>query len=200
MVAAVALLPGSAHAAELGYDGTRYTYAAQPGEFNDLTVAYDPGNAEIVFDDRVQILDDGTLPGGCGYVAGDTSKVACPLATDPLIDLGDMDDLAEGGHNPGGHEEIHGGPGNDLLRGDDGDDLLDGGIDNDTLLGDDGDDDLFGFDGDDVLDAVDGSGEDLAYGGNGDDDLYGDFDHDTLDGGDGYDYLFDEDDFLIGQG
>ena len=127
---ALLALAAPASAAVLGFDGTRYTYTASPGEVNDLKVTYSPGDGVMYFDDRVQVFSDGTLPGDCEYVMGDTSQVSCPLADNPLVDLSDGNDSAVGGER---REEIHGGPGNDDLRGDPGDDLLDGGPGDDVL-------------------------------------------------------------------
>jgi Ca2+-binding RTX toxin-like protein len=123
-------LTAPASAAVLGFNGTRYTYTASPGEVNDLKVTYYPGDGVVYFDDRLQVFGDGTLPGDCEYVMGDSSQVSCPLADNSLIDLGDGNDSAVGGER---REEIHGGPGNDDLRGDAGDDLLDGGPGDDVL-------------------------------------------------------------------
>jgi hypothetical protein len=85
---ALLALTASASAAVLGFDGTRYTYTAEPGEVNDLTVTYYPADGVVYFDDRMQILGDGTEPGDCEYVMGDTTQVSCPLADNTLIGLG----------------------------------------------------------------------------------------------------------------
>ena len=110
MLTTVALLAltAPASAAVLGFDGTRYTYTASPGEVNDLKVTYYPADGVMYFDDRIQVLGDGTLPGDCEYVMGDSTQVSCPLADNPVIDLGDGNDSAVGGER---REEIHGGPG-----------------------------------------------------------------------------------------
>lgn len=147
IVAAALLWPARASAAVLSFDGTRYTYTAEPGEVNGLRVTYSSGNMD--FDDRVEIAGDGTEPAGCDYVFGDTTHVRCPAADGTQIVLGDKDDSGEGGD---ASEEIHGGPGADELEGDGGDDLLDGGPGDDKLEKGSpatraGDDEIVGGDG-----------------------------------------------------
>jgi Ca2+-binding RTX toxin-like protein len=132
----LAALPASAHGGSLSYDGTRYIFTGAPGEANDLRINYGDDNLGpyIEFDDSYVVTDGG---GGVDQLCGpgvDGTSARCDFVANPLVNLEDQDDSAQGDiSSDGGPEEINGGPGNDRLKGGQGDDRLDGGPGDDEL-------------------------------------------------------------------
>jgi hypothetical protein len=136
LVVSAALVPASASASGLSWDGTRYVYEAAPGESNRLRIEYgeDTAGAYIQFDDSYTMIPDGSLSGqDCSY-GSDNSIILCDRVANPLVDTGDeVDDVQGDISAEGGPEEIHAGAGDDVLRGGDGDDTLDGGPGQDRI-------------------------------------------------------------------
>src|SRR3954462_4970383 len=64
----------SASAATLTLDRGWATYAAAPGEANDLTITQDNTARTLTFDDAVAVSVVGA---GCSPAAGDATKVVC---------------------------------------------------------------------------------------------------------------------------
>lgn len=144
------------------------TFAAAPGEANDLTVRGE--GAEVVIGDRGAPLAPGT---GCRALAA--AEVACPADVARVdVGTGDGDDvvavtlvrpearveLGAGDDRLTGSTRADGGPGDDELRaagasasfsGSDGDDVLVGGGASDGLNGGAGVDAMVGAGGDDTL-------------------------------------------------
>jgi hypothetical protein len=182
----LALAP-AAHAAtvtEATSASTRFTvtFAALPGEVNDLTVSM--SGQSVTFSDSGAPL---TARAGC--TATDAHTVSCPATSDAggqvVVTLDDEDDTArvlwpdvDGRPDPP-DLTINGGLGNDTLsgagaqnlvdlEGDDGNDVVTGGDSGDVVEGGNGDDTVDGGPGDDVIDG--GPGNDHLIGGPGRDD------------------------------
>jgi Ca2+-binding RTX toxin-like protein len=139
--------PGAALGATASVAGGVLSYAAGPGEANQLSLSYQGGNV-IVDDNGVT-----TMTAGTGCAPDGPGRVACPAAGigSLVVDLGDGNDsVVNFVLLPG------------TFRGNDGNDNLNGGVANDTLDGGLGTDDLDGGFGNDVLDG--GGGADTLDG------------------------------------
>jgi hypothetical protein len=134
-----------------GFAGDELRFVADPGEPNQVTIAFDFGR------DAPTVYDPGSVvaPGaGCSSIG--PSWVSCPSGNPSVsAELGDGDDLLDLTQPlPLGHQvRVSGGPGNDVVRspassppstfaisGDDGNDEIHGGPYEDQLDGGAGDD------------------------------------------------------------
>ena len=132
------------------------------------------------------------LPGGAIELPLGTNTFIEPLATTPLVVIGNSEsnlirtglanDSVSGG---GGNDTVFGGAGNDTVSGGDGDDVIGGGSAGDLMNGNKGNDAVNGGQGDDTVRG--GQGRDSLTGGLGTDELNGNFDDDVLTGGLGSD-------------
>jgi hypothetical protein len=152
LAAAVALClmaPAGATAATVSVDqasGT-LTYAAAPGELNNLRLEVQPGGGVHVSDLSAPL----TAGAGCTADGQDSATCSSVAATRLLVNTGDLDDSVDvsAGALPA---EIDGGAGTDLLRGGTGADVLRGGAGDDVLDGRAGADQMSGGDGVDTAD------------------------------------------------
>lgn len=175
-------LPGAAHAATVSFTGGVLTYAAAPGETNNVGLTL--GTQDFSCDTRpapcVDVLESGeasitSFPRDRCAEDGIRS-VECDVPVSVVANLGDRDDALFDWEGPstinggagnevvldgrGGADTINGGPGNDALFGGDG---------NDTLNGGDGNDFFEGFGGLSATDPVSTGGTDVYVGGPGKD-------------------------------
>ena len=170
VASAVAVLPASAHAATVamsyseplpkaGGGGYSLTFAAAPGEVNDMTLER-TSTAIVVHDGAAPLA----VAAGCIRI--DANRASCPLPsrapTDVIAELGDGDDFAAlADLQPAGTIRVRGGGGSDrlstttvngaALEGGDGRDALRGGPGNDSLVGGTESDVLSGGPGSDYL-------------------------------------------------
>jgi hemolysin type calcium-binding protein len=178
-----AALPAVAQAATIGYfsapslGGHSISYAAAPGERNDLTVRsladVRPHNLGFVFTDGLNVISsDGRAETNRHCVIGALAAVCQPV--------GGLSDIAGGGVPFIGAMEARLGAGNDTARiqGEDGTNVYIGDASGISLYGDAGADRLFG-----------GADTELLDGGTGDDYLLGGAKGDLFLGGDGNDVL-----------
>jgi Ca2+-binding RTX toxin-like protein len=196
-IAALAVLPGAAHAATITTDGNgTYTYVGAPGEVNNVSVQGDDAGT-ITFNGPQSVLVT-TAPAGCtpSPLYG-MAVVSCSAAKAAVVQAGDGDEnlsvsysvpasihvTIDGGagsdwiSGDAGNDTLIGGPGNDKLDGGKGNDILDGGEGDDTLLGKAGADQLSGGAGDDSLepDSHEEPSADVVDGGPGTDTITGDY-------------------------
>lgn len=189
-LAALALVPATAHAGSITYDGDTLVVRAASGEANDVTLSGE--NAP-----RLSISDGHAYSFPADRCAQDDPQYAirCDVLGTVRVELGDGDDRlvvnhtapaglvvrADGG---AGRDELkaidanarntfEGGDGDDVLRSEGGDDTLRGGAGDDQLLGNGGADVLEGGDGADRLtgDACGTPAADVLDGGAGTDTL-----------------------------
>jgi Ca2+-binding RTX toxin-like protein len=130
-------------------------YIADPGEANDVSIGFAPGNAL-----GIDVRDSGaTISAGAGCTSLSAHRVRCDVSSDDLINAslgdgndilsissffdsgggrlsgGDGDDTIRGNDFAGTTERLLGGSGNDALFGRGGSDFLDGGPGADDLIG-----------------------------------------------------------------
>ncbi|MGH1577413.1 hypothetical protein [Planktotalea sp.] len=170
-----------------------------------------------VADATDSILNTGSIEGHVILQNGGDDLINSGLVRGD-VDMGEGDDLYQGGGNSNVTGIILGGEGNDTLFGGQNDDFIEGEDDNDVIRGRDGEDNLLGGlgsdkirggEGDDVIEGNEGadnirggSGDDVITGGKGDDVLRGKSGDDVLEGNNGDDAIRggDGDDMIIGGG
>ena len=167
-LAAVAVIPSTASASSLTYEGDTLVVRAAPGEANWVNLSVDqPG--------RLAVSDSGaatfTFPAErCTQLSSDY-PAQCDVPARVQIELGDGDDRAfVSPGTPALPVTIDGGPGVDKLK--------NAGAGSATLLGGDGADELESEGAADVLRG--GEGDDKLIGGGGDDQVHGDGGDDFL--------------------
>lgn len=200
LVVGLTSLPGIALASTARLSFANFTYNAEPGEINRVSVVQ--SGLTVTVTDRVSISGRGT----CVHPPNAPRRVNCAFRQaelsrlEYLIDLGDGNDSAflsgstsaslvvptiEDG--PGNDAVRLGrtgwflnGPGDDVFRGSQGIDLSKegAGLGNDTFYGYGGNDDFIG-----------GAGNDRLIGGAGNDELRGRLANDVIHGGPGDDYV-----------
>ncbi|MCW2993470.1 MAG: hypothetical protein JWQ18_965 [Conexibacter sp.] len=186
LVAALAIVPASVHAATITADlaGT-FTYAAAPGEVNHLSLQGRDDGSVVFYAYGTTVT---SAPAGCTVSDSDAT---CTGVAAVVANLGDGDDSFSTSTPPSLPVTVDGGDGKDWLKGYEGDDVLRGGPGNDKLEGWKGNDTLDGGDGDDELDGA--AGADHLAGGAGNDLLHpDDFNEpsaDVVDGGPGIDTI-----------
>jgi hypothetical protein len=191
-LAVLALVPATASAGTITYQGDTLILQAAPGEANSLTFGGEQ-------DGRLSISDSEThtFPATRCTQTDVGYAIQCDIPAKVKADLGDGNDRAVVDHMVQGNPlvEILGGAGADELKAIAGNSrlTLDGGAGNDVLRSEEGSDVLRGgADGDEL---IGGAGADTLEGGSGDDKLTGDVcgpaAPDVLDGGTGYDTLTD---------
>lgn len=207
-------LPASAQAATVTKSGSTLTYAADPGESNDVTIS--------LAGDSYRVDEQGVSPGkggitianggGC-QVAAQATSATCPAAGVTLLDVEAGDELDTVRIQARTSSRLVGGDGSDTLIGGDAGDTLIGGPGADTMSGGGGIDVLDYSDrtnpltitlddkaddgeaGENDKDAPDieivngGSGNDTITGSDVDNILNGNGGNDTLNGGAGDDAL-----------
>ena len=131
-------------------------YVADPGEANDVSIGFAPGNAL-----GVDVRDSGaTISAGAGCTSLSAHRVRCDVSSGDLIDasLGNGNDILSISHFfDSGGGRLSGGDGDDTIRGND----IAG--TNEILLGGQGNDSLFGRGGSEFLDGGPGA-DDLSGG------------------------------------
>jgi hypothetical protein len=179
---------GEAHASAVSAANGRVTFAAAPGEANNVTVASSA--------DSTTVKDAGAAlaPGAGCQAQPDGSALCAGPATLVDVQLGDGDDgLTATGtaavevRAGDGNDTVQTDAGEDVLRGEGGDDSLSSGDGNDTLIAAAGNDALAGGGGDDSLQS--GDGNDTLAGGEGNDTLTAADGNDNVEGGPGNDRL-----------
>jgi hypothetical protein len=181
-----ALVPPTASASTVSYDGDTLIFQAAPGVADTLVISSsEPGTVSLTGDFTAYPTDR------CRQTSPEY-PLHCDVPRRVRADLGDGDDTAVVDHMaPAGlvveiaggdgdddikaisgqtHATFDGGPGADRLRSEDGDDVLIGGDGHDELIGGGGNDVLLGQGGDDLLRPDAGAskpGADLVDGGPG---------------------------------
>ena len=190
---ALAIVPATASAGTVAYEGDTLVISASAGELNDLTLSGEnPG--------KLSISESGgtySFPSDRCEQEDPQYAIHCDEPSAVRAELGDLNDRAVVNHTvPQGLVVlVRGGDGRDDMKVIDGRTVatFDGGAGDDILLSEEGADVLIGGPGDDKL--TGGAGADELHGDDGDDKLRADRDQDSspdvLDGGAGVDTVDD---------
>lgn len=189
---ALAVLPATASAGSLSYDGDTLVLRADPGEANSVTLSSEEPGRLSIYDAAAH-----ALPAGRCQQDDPQYAIVCDIPSAVRVELGDGDDRLVISHTaPAGLIIVGlGGDGRDELKAIAGQTkaTFDGGAGPDVLRSEEGDDTLRGGTGADAL--AGGPGADVLEGGEDDDTLTGDACDrpapDVLDGGPGLDTLSD---------
>jgi Ca2+-binding RTX toxin-like protein len=168
-ISALVVFAPTASASTAAVFGTNFTYTADPGEANNVQLAFNSGTGEVTLTDSTATLTDpdnsNADPGvSCTLdTVPNPDQIVCTGVTSGSFYLDDMNDVLNAAAIPSpGSIEAYGGTGNDTLTGSGGSDYLDGEAGTDNLSGGGGDDEL-----DDTSDAGDhldgGAGDDYFY-------------------------------------
>ena len=163
VLAALAVLPGTAGAATVARDATTLSFTAAGGEANQTVIS--SSGTDIVFTDDGAPLIDGDGAGGC-VVTG--VAASCPSAglANTQVALGNLEDSIVSTGNPGALSPftIDAGVGSDTVRGTNGADLVLGGSGADFVDGQQGTDTVLAGAGNDVMQWDPGDGSDTLEG------------------------------------
>jgi Ca2+-binding RTX toxin-like protein len=177
IIAAAAALPSSALAGTATYDGSTFSFTADPGEINHIGAKRTTSCGGLA-SPCLSVYDLYTMnaPPGCDEIF---AGVVCPIPSLVFIDAGDGGDVVNDWDGPSiifggtGGDVIHGNGGDDSLAGEEGVDAVVGGPGNDYVSGGPGDDwlesDVFGTAIDAELGPQDSYGRDTLAGGPGND-------------------------------
>ena len=183
---AALLVPATAQAGTLSYEGDTLVYRADPGVRDSPMLGKDENGMLTIYEDGL------VLAPGCTY----DHQAHCPMPARVRLELGDGDDWNSfsSDYQASLPVAVYGGEGKDQLQTYNANVVtLDGGGGNDILKGWDSNDTLLGGAGDDEINAS--GGDDHIEGGDGNDsispDTYHGPAHDYVDGGAGVDKVDD---------